>query len=121
VFGLAAAGDLAQGEPLVAAQGGRDGATTACYCMHMSVLDRRVQILLDPAQYADVEREAARTGRSVAAVIREAIAARLASGEAARSAAAARLLQSADSDDAVGEDWEQSKAALEGSLGSKLP
>ena len=87
----------------------------------MSTLERRVQILLDPGQYADVEREAIRTGQSVAAVIREAIAGRLASGNAARAAAAQRLLASADPDTESGEDWSDSKVALADQMVSKLP
>jgi hypothetical protein len=87
----------------------------------MSTLERRVQLLLDPAQYEDVEREAIRTGQSVAAVIRDAIAARLSSGSAARAAAAQRLLASADPDGESGEDWSESKAALADLLVSKLP
>src|SRR5664279_1780022 len=92
----------------------------ACYSMSMSVLDRRVQILLDPAQYAQLEREAARTGQSVAAVIRESISDRLTSGLASRSAAAERLLSSADPGDPPGEDWTEVKAAMEQELIGKL-
>lgn len=88
--------------------------------MSMSTLERRVQILLDPVQYQDVEREAARTGQSVAAVIREAIAARLSSRDGARAAAAQRLLASADPDTTGGEDWAVSKHALGELLASKL-
>ena len=87
----------------------------------MSTLDRRVQLLLDPQQYEDVEREAVRSGQSVAAVIREAIAARLASGTTARAAAARRLLVSADPDEDGGEDWSDVKSALADRLASKLP
>ena len=99
----------------------RDAQTESavCYSMRMSTLERRVQILLDPAQYEDVEREALRTGQSVAAVIRGAISARLASGSAARAAAAQRLLASADPDTERGEDWSDSKAALAEQLVSK--
>lgn len=84
-------------------------------------LDRRVQVLLDPKQYLAVEREAARSGQSVAAVIRDSIARRLAAGDSARAAAARRLLASADTTDPAGEDWADSKAALEGELTAKLP
>ncbi|HEX4430468.1 MAG TPA: ribbon-helix-helix protein, CopG family [Frankiaceae bacterium] len=87
----------------------------------MSTLERRVQILLDPAQYEAVEREAARTGQSAAAVIREAIAARLASTSATRAAAAKRLIASADPATEAGEDWSDSKSAMEGELASRLP
>ncbi len=39
----------------------------------MSVMERRLQLLLDEQRYALVQTEAERSGRSVAAVIREAI------------------------------------------------
>lgn len=41
--------------------------------MHMSGLTRRTQILLDEERYERLERRAAESGRSVAAIIREAI------------------------------------------------
>lgn len=87
----------------------------------MSTLDRRVQILLDRAQYEQVEREAKQTGQSVAAVIRDAITVRLSTGHDARAAAIDRLLASADSDDEPGEDWADSKRAMEDALIAKLP
>jgi plasmid stability protein len=43
------------------------------YDEDMSMLNRRTQILLDEERYARLERRARQTGRSVAAVIREAI------------------------------------------------
>jgi Ribbon-helix-helix protein, copG family len=86
-----------------------------------STLDRRVQILIDPAQYEQIEREAARTHQSVAAVIRDAIAARLSASDLVRETAAARLLASADSVNSAGEDWLDAKEALSASLASKLP
>lgn len=86
----------------------------------MAALERRVQILLDPQQYRAVEREAARSGQSVAAVIRDAIDTRLASRDSSRSAAARRLLASADSPAAAGEDWAASKAALDDAIAAKL-
>ncbi|PZU44665.1 MAG: antitoxin [Arsenicicoccus sp.] len=39
----------------------------------MSVMERRLQLLLDAERFARVSEEAERSGRSVAAVIREAI------------------------------------------------
>lgn len=60
----------------------------------MSVLERRLQILLDQDRYDRLAAEAKRSGRSVAAVIREAIDVHLAPDEAVRRAdAAARLLE----------------------------
>ncbi len=82
----------------------------------MSVLDRRVQLLLDQERYAALEREAQASHRSVAAVIREAIDARLDHGAAARRAAARRFLASVDPDDAPAVDWEVEKAAIENDM-----
>ncbi len=76
-------------------------------------LDRRVQLLIDPEQYAQIEVEAARDGKSVAAVIREAITARLAKTGQRRAAAAQRLLNSADPVTASALDWTTEKAAIE--------
>lgn len=50
------------------------------------MLDRRVQVHLDDARYQKIAREAKRRGRSIAAVIREAID-RLPADERPRSAA----------------------------------
>lgn len=51
----------------------------------MSVMERRLQLLLDAERYARVAEEAESSGRSVAAVIREAIDVRFpGGGEAAR-------------------------------------
>lgn len=86
--------------------------------MCMSALERRVQILLDKEQYAQVEREAQRTKQSVAAVIRQAISERLATRESVRAAAARRLLATADQ--GPGEDWGSTKAALASMLSDKV-
>ncbi len=85
----------------------------------MSTLDRRVQILVRPDDYRQLEREAVRTGQSVAALIREAIAARLGAGGTAKASAAAQLLASVDSGAAV--SWSAAKSALERELAAKLP
>jgi hypothetical protein len=86
----------------------------------MSVLDRRVQLLLDPQQYEQLEREAARSGKSVAAVVREAIGARLAVGGGARAAAAQRLLVVAEADELPGQDWSEAKTDMAEALDRKL-
>lgn len=86
----------------------------------MSVLDRRVQILVEPEQYSELEREAARVGRSVASLIRESIADHLAGLRSSRSAAAERLLASADSTDGPKDDWVVAKAALDQELVGKF-
>jgi len=36
----------------------------------MATLDRRVQVLFDPVQYAALEREASATNKSVGAIVR---------------------------------------------------
>jgi hypothetical protein len=43
----------------------------------MATLERRVQVLFDPAQYAELEAEAAASHQSVGALIREAVEERL--------------------------------------------
>ncbi len=88
--------------------------------MCMSLLERRVQLLLDPRQYEQVEREARRTGQSVAAVIREAIADRVDRGQSARAAAAERLL-ARPADDTPEPDWPEIKAAMEDEFASRYP
>ena len=89
--------------------------------MFMSVLDRRVQILVNPEQYAELEREAQRAGRSVASLIRQSIDDHLAGQRSSRSAAAERLLSSADPVGTQQDDWETTKEALERDLSRKLP
>ncbi|MBS43345.1 MAG: hypothetical protein CMH83_09335 [Nocardioides sp.] len=58
----------------------------------MSVMERRLQLLLDQARYDRVEAEARASGRSVAAVIREAIDSRFPVGHDQRAAAMERFL-----------------------------
>lgn len=61
----------------------------------MSLMERRLQLLLDRHRFRLVESEAERSGRSVAAVIREAIDLRFADDDAAarRADAAGELLR----------------------------
>lgn len=82
----------------------------------MSVMERRLQLLLDRARFDLVEREASQSGRSVAAVIREAIDWRFAGDVERRRAAAAHLLR--DTEDVAGDepDWGETKAAIERDL-----
>lgn len=63
------------------------------YAHIMSVMGRRLQLLLDQERYDRVAAEAQRSGRSVAAVIREAIDLRfVGEQDAVRMASAAELL-----------------------------
>lgn len=79
----------------------------------MSMLNRRTQILLDEERYARLERAAQASGRSVAAVIRDAIDAKLADDEATRrrhEAANWLLAQPLPADDEP--DWAVLKAEM---------
>jgi hypothetical protein len=86
----------------------------------MSLMERRLQLLLDQARYDLVEAEASRTGRSVAAVIREAIDYRFQDDAEARRGAGERLLGRTATPDGVEPDWAESKAALMDDLGRGL-
>ncbi len=87
----------------------------------MSALERRLQILLDQERYALVESEASRSGRSVAAVIREAIDLRFSSDIAVRASAAAAFLAATADLAGRGEDWLDAKSAMEDELARRLP
>lgn len=79
----------------------------------MSRLERRLQILLDQERFLRLENEASRTGRSIAAVVREAIDYRFSSEQAARAAAGHRLLAGSASVRAAERDWAETKRAIE--------
>jgi hypothetical protein len=76
--------------------------------MRMS-LTRRVQLLLDPARYERLERAAAGSGSSVAAVIRAAID-RLLPEDAIEPASAGKLLLEAPATEV--DDWEEMKQSF---------
>ena len=87
----------------------------------MATLERRVQVLFDPAQYAALEREAAAQKQSVASIIRESVDARLRRRKLSRREAVAQLLASAEAhrgEEPV--DWEREKNALDDYFESKL-
>lgn len=88
----------------------------------MSVLERRLQILLDAGRYERLAAEAVRSGRSVAAVIREAIDLRFPDDRRdARSRAARELLRLTEqATGAQGEDPEDLKAAYADELAAKV-
>lgn len=86
----------------------------------MSVLERRLQILLDAARYERLAAEAERSHRSVAAVIREAIDLRFPDTDGGASAAAGSLLAlTATPDDAPGEGPAELKDAYAAALDAK--
>lgn len=87
----------------------------------MSILERRLQILLDDQRYRRVAEEAARSNRSVAAVIREAIDLRFPDDEdAARVHAASALLSlTQDAGTVPGEGPAELKEACAAQLAAK--
>jgi hypothetical protein len=86
----------------------------------MATLDRRVQVLFDPAQYAALEREALEQRQSVAALIRESVDDRLKRRKQSRREALERLLSSAD-DHGPPIDWEEEKESFERDYLRDLP
>lgn len=90
----------------------------------MSGMERRLQLLLDQERYTRVETEARASGRSVAAVIREAIDYRfdVQAESASRSQAARRFLELAHTTEHEPHmaDWAATKHAMDDELAAKL-
>ncbi len=82
----------------------------------MSVMERRVQILIERAEYERLERVARADHRSVASVIREAIGNYLDSGADDKVRALDALL-AMPVDGGSGEDWADAKRLLEPATG----
>lgn len=81
----------------------------------MSLLEKRLQVLLDGERFRRLERESAATGRSVGAIVRSAIDLHFATaaGGDARATAARRLLDAtAEPSSGAEPDWAESKAAI---------
>ncbi|WP_152365680.1 hypothetical protein [Microlunatus speluncae] len=88
----------------------------------MATLQRRVQILFDPAQYAALEDEARASKQSVAAVVREAVDERLRRGQRSKEEALARLLARAEAHPNQGPiDWDEEKESFEREYLKDLP
>lgn len=85
----------------------------------MSVMERRLQILLDQHRFSLVENEAKMSGRSIAAVIRTAIDEHFdeAQGTARRQEAARRFLELPQDTEGSEDDWPTIKAVIEDELG----
>ncbi|MDR1449622.1 MAG: ribbon-helix-helix protein, CopG family [Propionibacteriaceae bacterium] len=80
----------------------------------MAVLERRLQVLIDPERGELLERLAKTQGKSVAAVVREAVDDKLARAGAVKQAALERLLERAETpDERPSEDWPVIKAHIE--------
>ena len=88
--------------------------------MGMATLERRVQVLFDPAMYAALEAEALSQRQSVAAVIREAVNDRLDRRRVPRREALERLLASADNEGSPIE-WDIEKETFERAYLGELP
>lgn len=80
--------------------------------MSMSILERRLQILIDNERYALLENEATRRGASVATVVREAIDAHFGSDANLRMAGASALLDASAAPTENEPEWADSKASL---------
>lgn len=87
----------------------------------MPEMEHRLQLLLDRRRYERVAREARASGRSVAAVIREAIDARYFPGGPERAAALQEFLGLSESPQGRGEGWADIKHDLEAELSRGLP
>lgn len=88
--------------------------------MCMSVMERRLQLLLDQARYERVSTEAAASGRSVAAVIREAIDVAYPPGDDERSRAMAEFLALTAEPSGPAEDWPTIKREIEDAQEAEL-
>ena len=87
----------------------------------MAILQRRVQILFDPAQYAALEAEAAARHQSVAAVVRDAVDDRLRRRAKDKRTAWTSILKRAAADPAPAPgDWGAFKDELEQDAGRGL-
>ncbi|WP_151526434.1 hypothetical protein [Serinicoccus kebangsaanensis] len=78
----------------------------------MSVMERRLQLLLDQQRYTAVSDEAERSGRSVAAVIRSAIDVYLDQDIAVRQAGLDRFLRLVPDEDGS-DTWDDTRRLLE--------
>jgi hypothetical protein len=85
------------------------------YRVRMTLPERRVQLLIAREEYRRLERAARSEHRSVASVIREAIAAYLDSDADARGRALDALLDM-PTDSGEGEDWSIAKGELQAAL-----
>ncbi|MFP5345575.1 MAG: CopG family transcriptional regulator [Actinomycetes bacterium] len=86
----------------------------------MSAMEHRLQLRLDDERYAAVEAEARRSGRSVAAVIREAIDYRYLPDAARRRQAGRRLLAVSTGRQEREPDWEDAMIACDRELEQHL-
>jgi len=87
----------------------------------MSSMERRLQLLLDRERYATVEREATQSGRTVSAVIREAIHVWFAEDPDARAGAAARLLAVPATGGGPEPDWSTTKESFDCDMDRRVP
>lgn len=87
----------------------------------MSVLERRLQLLLDAARHDRLVAESKRSGRSVASLIREAIDQRFPTDDDERASGAADFLaRTANPLPGEAESWADQKAAYDQWVDEKL-
>lgn len=87
----------------------------------MATLDRRVQVLFDPAVYAALETEAEAERQSVASIIRDAVDERLRTRKTTKQEALDRLFASGDKNPSGPIDWKAEKDSLEREYLRNLP
>lgn len=88
--------------------------------MCMSVMERRLQLLLDQARYDRVAQAATSSGRSVSAVIRDAIDVAYPPGDDARRQALREFLTMTIPAAGRGESWAEIKREMEDALEEEL-
>jgi hypothetical protein len=85
----------------------------------MSVLERRLQVLLDEQRFALLAEESSRTGRSVGSIVRLALDQHFAVADvAAQRAAAAEWLLARPA--GTGPSWDETKKELEDEIEARL-
>jgi len=87
----------------------------------MSVLERRLQVLLDERRFALLAEESKRTGRSVGSIVRDALDLHFGIEDlAAQRVAAAEFLLSRPPGNGPQEEWADVKRAMEDEIEARL-
>jgi hypothetical protein len=83
----------------------------------MSVLEKRLQVLIDAARWERLEAESAQTGQSIGAIVRSSLDLHFSEAGTVRAAAAGRLLALPE-DSAL--EWSATKQAMADEMAEKL-
>ena len=87
----------------------------------MSALEQRLQVLINESQKARLDREAAATGRSVGAIVREAIDLRYSLDEPAKAVALQWIIEHGAKDHEEWADWQEIKAGILDDISARVP